>query len=67
MEREEYPVSKGKLIELLELIEKQSRDCINEFTTGTASKEAKAAFVEGKLEVIKEVAGWLAEALGENV
>lgn len=60
-------VSTEKITDLLEIIEKQSKDCIDELETGTSTEDAKIAFVEGKMETISRVTEWLAMVLGENV
>jgi hypothetical protein len=58
-------VSKEKIQDLLEIIEKQSKDCIDELENGTSTEDAKMAFVEGKMETISKVAEWLAIAINE--
>lgn len=60
-------VSKEKITDLLEIIEKQSKDCIDELETGASTEDAKMAFVEGKMETISKVTEWLAMVLGENI
>lgn len=60
-------VSKEKITDLLEIIEKQSKDCIDELETGTSTEDAKIAFVEGKMETISRVTEWLAMVLNENI
>ena len=58
---------KEKIEELLEIIEKESKDSIEELETGMSSEFEKLAFVEGKMEVISKVSGWLATAVGEMI
>lgn len=58
---------KEKIEELLEIIEKESRDSIEELETGASSEFEKLAFVEGKMEVISKVSGWLAVAVCEMI
>lgn len=60
-------VSKEKITDLLEIIEKQSKDCIDELETGTSTEDAKIAFVEGNMETISKVTEWLAMVLNENI
>ena len=60
-------ISKEKITDLLEIIEKQSKDCIDELETGSSTEDAKMAFVEGKMETISKVTEWLAMVLGENI
>ena len=60
-------LSKEKITDLLEIIEKQSKDCIDELETGTSTEDAKMAFVEGKMEIISKVTEWLAMVLNENI
>lgn len=60
-------ISKEKVTDLLEIIEKQSKDCIDELETGSSTEDAKLAFVEGKMETISKVTEWLAMVLGENI
>lgn len=63
----DYNTAKEKLEDLLEIIEKESKDSIAELETGTSSETEKLAFVEGKMEVISKVSGWLATAVGEMI
>lgn len=58
---------KEKIEELLEIIEKESKDSIEELETGMSPEFEKLAFVEGKMEVISKVSGWLAAAVGEMI
>jgi hypothetical protein len=58
---------KEKIEELLEIIEKESRDSIEELETGASSEFEKLAFVEGKMEVISKVSGWLAVTVCEMI
>ena len=62
-----YSITKEKIEDLLEIIGKESKDSIEELETGTSSEIAKLAFVEGKMEVISKISGWLATVVNEMI